>query len=649
MIRVVAGFLVLLASVGLAQPYTSINGTFTVTEIRGCDPLTITIKVKPDRPDGTCSFFAYRPFSTSSDTRNGPAGFSCSIDLTYDVSITQPEKFKLQVFTGGVGSGNLDEIEITVDPNIKPGFSISSCNNAKVQVLITDKTYDQYFIDFNAPSGVTTPLPSGNNPTADFTYTSTGLKNISVRGKKLNGAANCDVQQKSFTAVTNLPDATIQLLSVKDASTLELDYTPVQNVQYRADLSINNFTTFQTLKNPFFDVTAPQKESFNGLKTNENFYCLRLRKYDPCANTSEVINSTPVICSIETVLTAESKKNKLSWTQGPSIVTDYTVKRNDNLSFLTTTNTNLEDTNVICKTEYCYQVTANYPGNAKSRSPEKCIRAFSTEIPDVLTDIASAVEGNIVALTWPEPENFTASSYSIRRASGNLNFQTIDEIATPTYTDNGYDGEKPTLYQITYSDVCDNKSPSSVITQPIHLAGKVNNDNSIRMEWNAYRAYADGVSGYQVTKFDPNNNILQNFTVADTFLLDNTPDPSNQRVRYRITALPENATLEKSLSNTAEFTRQARLVFPTAFTPDGKGPAENETFRVFGEYISGIQLQIFDRWGKLLFTTNDLNKPWDGKSEGEDLPQSSYVWRAEITDLLGKTFTRTGSVALLRN
>ena len=131
-------------------------------------------------------------------------------------------------------------------------------------------------------------------------------------------------------------------------------------------------------------------------------------------------------------------------------------------------------------------------------------------------------------------------------------------------------------------------------------------------------------------------------------LLDNTPDPAHQRVRYRITAVPVNPAIEKSLSNTAEFTRQARLVFPTAFTPDGKGPIQNETFRVFGEYISGINLQIFDRWGKLLFTTNDLNIPWDGKSEGEDLPQSSYVWRAEITDLLGQTFIRTGSVILLR-
>jgi len=49
-----------------------------------------------------------------------------------------------------------------------------------------------------------------------------------------------------------------------------------------------------------------------------------------------------------------------------------------------------------------------------------------------------------------------------------------------------------------------------------------------------------------------------------------------------------------------------------------------------------------------LFTTTDLNVPWDGKSDGEELPQSSYVWRAEITDLLGQTFIRTGSVILLR-
>jgi len=271
----------------------------------------------------------------------------------------------------------------------------------------------------------------------------------------------------------------------------------------------------------------------------------------------------------------------------------------------------------------------------------------------LITDISSVVEGKTAELKWLEPIDFNPELYSIRRAQGDLNFLTIQQITDTTFADPQY-GDKPfTAYKIAYTDQCGNKSPESSIMRPIQLEGIVNTDNSIQLYWNSYVGYADGVTRYEVTKFDVDNVALQTFTApnpTDTLLIDN-PDPlfQDQLVRYRVTAIPDNPLLENSLSNVVEFIRQPRLIFPTAFTPDEQGPAVNEGFRIFGQYISKIKLQIFDRWGKLLFTTTDINTPWDGKSEGIKLPQSSYVWRAEITDLLGRKFVRTGSVALLRN
>ena len=55
---------------------------------------------------------------------------------------------------------------------------------------------------------------------------------------------------------------------------------------------------------------------------------------------------------------------------------------------------------------------------------------------------------------------------------------------------------------------------------------------------------------------------------------------------------------------------------------------------------------IFDRWGELLFST-EASEPWDGTHRGQKMPESVYVWKASITDLLGRSLTRTGSVALL--
>jgi len=66
---------------------------------------------------------------------------------------------------------------------------------------------------------------------------------------------------------------------------------------------------------------------------------------------------------------------------------------------------------------------------------------------------------------------------------------------------------------------------------------------------------------------------------------------------------------------------------PNAFTPDGDG--KNEIFKPSG---SGIDLtrytmQIFDRWGQLIFETNDATIGWDGTSNGKYVPNGTYVWR----------------------
>ena len=650
---VLAGLLLFLCgAAGFTQPYFSRDRSFTVSEIRGCRPLTITINVIPDQANGTCASFAYRPFGTSADTRNSPVG-SCTVTVTYDVAITQTTEFTLQLFTGGVGANNDDEIKITLDPNLKPDFDIYSCDNQKAQVLIKDKLYDQYFVDFNFNSGSTQTVNAGISPTAQFTYSTAGIKTIGVRGKKSNGANNCDILTKNFNAVIALPDATIQTLNILDAATLELSFTPTEQTRYRAEIAINNTTTFQTIKE-FYSATGSSiagkfSEPEIRLNTNDNFYCLRLRKFDPCTNSSQVISSTPLICSTNLKVTPESGKNQLSWTPSQTGISGFSVQRNATQDFATTNLNALEDSNVECTKEYCYTVTASWAGGAKSISAKKCVTAFSSQIPDAVSDISSVVDDKTASLTWLRPPDFIPDLFSVRRARGDLNFLTLSEITDTTFRDLSYGEKAFTAYQIAYTDQCGNKSPASTPFRPVDLEGIVNTDNSIQLYWNSYKGYASGVTAYEVNKLDLNNVLLQTFTVSDTFLLDNGPDQLNQLVRYRVTAIPASALPEKSLSRTAEFIRQPRLIFPTAFTPDGKGPTQNEGFKIIGQYIDKIRLQIFDRWGKLLFTTTDLNVEWDGKSGTTDLPQSSYVWRAEITDLLGRAYTRSGSVALLRN
>lgn len=184
---------------------------------------------------------------------------------------------------------------------------------------------------------------------------------------------------------------------------------------------------------------------------------------------------------------------------------------------------------------------------------------------------------------------------------------------------------------------------------PMVLQATLNPDNSINLNWSAYTGWLNNVNHYEVDKYSISGTLLHTFNAGlTTSLLDNTPDADNQVYRYVVRAIANDAGLPQAVSNVAEIIKEPKLFYPTAFTPDGRGPAENEVFRVFGQYFASFELRIFNRWGELLFVTNNINQGWDGRYQGREQPEGTYAFVARITDLAGRTFTRTGSVVLLR-
>jgi gliding motility-associated-like protein len=88
---------------------------------------------------------------------------------------------------------------------------------------------------------------------------------------------------------------------------------------------------------------------------------------------------------------------------------------------------------------------------------------------------------------------------------------------------------------------------------------------------------------------------------------------------------------------------------PNAFTPNGDGT--NDGFFGTGYGITKYEIWIFDRWGNLIFTTNDINEAWDGSVQGRggDLVQiDTYVWKVKLTDVFAKRHTYIGHVSVIR-
>ncbi len=73
------------------------------------------------------------------------------------------------------------------------------------------------------------------------------------------------------------------------------------------------------------------------------------------------------------------------------------------------------------------------------------------------------------------------------------------------------------------------------------------------------------------------------------------------------------------------------LSMPNAFSPNGDGV--NDLFRPTLLGVTALEWQVFDRWGKLLFETQSLDKGWDGFLDGEVLPLGVYIYAGTFSDL----------------
>ena len=101
------------------------------------------------------------------------------------------------------------------------------------------------------------------------------------------------------------------------------------------------------------------------------------------------------------------------------------------------------------------------------------------------------------------------------------------------------------------------------------------------------------------------------------------------------------------------------IKFPNVFKWNGAGPTGGEweegvypemdnVFRPFFENIIEYKLQIFNRWGVLIYESNDLNKGWDGYFKDKNLAeQDVYVWKVTGRFADGEYFDKIGDVTFL--
>jgi len=89
---------------------------------------------------------------------------------------------------------------------------------------------------------------------------------------------------------------------------------------------------------------------------------------------------------------------------------------------------------------------------------------------------------------------------------------------------------------------------------------------------------------------------------------------------------------------------------PNSFTPNNDGVNDYFLPRQFlSEGIVGFQMQIFNRWGELVYETRNTDgRGWDGRLNGKDQPVGVYIYLIDVTTKNGRVEHYTGNVTLLR-
>jgi gliding motility-associated-like protein len=127
----------------------------------------------------------------------------------------------------------------------------------------------------------------------------------------------------------------------------------------------------------------------------------------------------------------------------------------------------------------------------------------------------------------------------------------------------------------------------------------------------------------------------------------NAQEAPDGKRRYRVTAFKSYNMGITSMSNTADAYPKSTLYIPSAFTPDGDGV--NDAFGAKGKNIISLKMKIYNRWGELVYETDQLNDTWDGTYKGNAITNTDvFVYTVNAVSVDGKPLPEeNGTVTLV--
>jgi gliding motility-associated-like protein len=418
---------------------------------------------------------------------------------------------------------------------------------------------------------------------------------------------------------------------------------------------------------PVFTSSNAGDTSFSdvGLNTLKNTYTYKLIVRDLCGYAFPVDSSTA-----HTTMNVKGAKgiNKsiLDWTPyiGWNLVKKYIVYRQnqynplkwDSVGSVPGDSLHFEDTSIICYQTHHYKIKAVESDGFFQESYSDTTAVTPVYIPNVIRNNivrATVAPDNTVLVEWTPSKTRRPWNYILQRSIDDKNFKQVgfyDRTTFHAYDKNVSVNDSSYIYRMLVRDSCGDLSPYTNIAKTILLkTDTALTSGHPALYWTTYKDWPLGVDYYEIQWFDnaaKTWKTVGKVPAVDTQFVDMASNAKQAFYCYRIIGFSRENDSILSISNTACVPTIMHVYVPNAFTPNID--TRNETFNAKGVFIFDYTLKIYNRWGELVFQTDDLNKGWDGTFLGAEAPEGVYIYWIYAAGSNSQVYTKPGNITLIR-
>lgn len=334
----------------------------------------------------------------------------------------------------------------------------------------------------------------------------------------------------------------------------------------------------------------------------------------------------------------------------------------------TTTDLFYDDANLISGAFYCYRVRARESGisTRSSTSNKVCVVPIFPAPPmySYIRSVSVVNSSTIEVRAFVDISAAAIKTYQLLRSGSfagpftAVASQSASGVADIRFFDTSANTEAFSYYyKVRTLDSCDVNVLESQISRSILLKGTADPEYTNSLSWIDYQDWLGTVGHYNLyvringilstvplITFNPSDPFFYVDTVIDDFFSDG-------QFCYVIEAVEAGGNpyffLDSARSNEVCLNQDPAIFIPNAFHPGG---FLNEIFFPSNGFVDTktYSLDIFNRWGEVVFHTNNPREGWDGSSHGQRSPEAVYIYLLKAARADGTPIERVGSVTLIR-